>query len=102
MRRAKVFVDKKEAGTLMQTKDGQFTFEYLKDYKGQPVSLTLPIQDSSYHFAQMHPFFEGLLPEGLILETLLKKYKIDRHDLFSQLVLVGSDLVGNVTIEEFK
>ncbi|MGQ3891658.1 hypothetical protein [Legionella sp. CNM-4043-24] len=35
-----------------------------------------------------------------MLEALLRKYKIDRNDCFSQLVLVGQDVVGAVTIEE--
>lgn len=43
-------------------------------------------------------FLEGLLPEGYNLEALLRAAKIDRHDLFSQLVATGADLVGAVTV----
>ncbi|MFW5877858.1 MAG: HipA N-terminal domain-containing protein, partial [bacterium] len=44
--------------------------------------------------------FEGLLPEGIQLEGLLKFNKIDRNDLFSQLMAVGDDMVGAVTVKE--
>ena len=46
------------------------------------------------------PFFDGLLPEGIQLEGLLKLKKIDRNDLFSQLMAVGEDVVGVVTLQE--
>ena len=34
-----------------------------------------------------------------MLEGLLRHAKIDRNDLFSQLIRVGHDMVGNVTVE---
>jgi serine/threonine-protein kinase HipA len=37
-----------------------------------------------------------------MLEGLLRQKKIDRSDLFFQLVAVGGDLVGAVTVEEVK
>jgi serine/threonine-protein kinase HipA len=45
-------------------------------------------------------FLDGLLPEGIQLEGLLKTRKIDRYDYFSQLVAVGNDMVGAVTVKE--
>ncbi|MCK5210342.1 MAG: HipA N-terminal domain-containing protein, partial [Cyclobacteriaceae bacterium] len=53
-----------------------------------------------YTFTSFPPFFEGLLPEGIQLEGLLKLNKIDRNDLFSQLISVGDDVVGAVTVKE--
>ena len=53
------------------------------------------LQDAGYRQAD----FDGLLPEGVQLTALLQRGKIDKHDLFSQLVAVGADLVGAVTIE---
>jgi serine/threonine-protein kinase HipA len=35
-----------------------------------------------------------------MLDGLLRQQKIDKDDLFSQLVAVGKDLVGAVTVEE--
>lgn len=87
------------AGTLREDDDGTFSFGYEAGYAGPPVSLTMPVRSEPYIYTRFPPFFEGLLPEGYQLEALLKKAKLDRHDYFGQLVQVGADLVGSVTIE---
>jgi serine/threonine-protein kinase HipA len=60
----------------------------------------MPPSQMIYEFDSFPPFFDGLLPEGYQLDGLLKFAKIDRNDLFAQLVTVGDDLVGNVTVKE--
>lgn len=89
------------AGTLVeQEKAARYTFTYLPDYHGDPVSLALPVRGEPYEFTGFPPFFEGLLPEGIMLEGLLRARKIDRGDFFSQLTAVGGDVPGAITIEE--
>jgi serine/threonine-protein kinase HipA len=39
------------------------------------------------------------LPEGVMLEGLLRIVKIDKKDYFSQLIATGNDLVGAVTVK---
>jgi serine/threonine-protein kinase HipA len=73
---------------------------YVPGYSGQRISLALPIREAAYEFDKFPPVFEGLLPEGLPLEAMLRRYKIDRKDLFKQLVTVGEDVVGSLTIKE--
>ena len=90
----------KLAGYLTERPGGGWTFAYLEDYAGFPISLTMPVRPEPYEFAALPPALEGLLPEGLQLEALLKTHKIDRHDTFRQLVTVGADLVGSLTIRE--
>lgn len=75
-----------------------YHFEYLPDYIGTPISLTMPTRQKAYRFKQFPPFFEGLLPEGYQLEALLRRAKLDKDDLFGQLLQVGADLVGSVTV----
>lgn len=100
MRRAKVFVDGILAGHLEELQRGlQYRFIYLDDYVGQPISLTMPIKQKVYEYDRFPPFFDGLLPEGFGLEALLRVAKLDRNDLFGQLLRVGDDLVGNVTVQ---
>ncbi len=100
MRKAKVYVKGVEAGILSEIKQGtEYTFEYLEDYAGIEISLTMLPTQKKFIFHKFPPFFEGLLPEGIQLEGLLKIKKIDRNDLFSQLVAVGDDLVGAITIK---
>ena len=101
MRKAKVFVKGREAGTLTEVVQGkEYLFEYLEDYKGLEVSRTMPVKGKVYRFNYFPPFFDGLLPEGPQLEGLLKLKKIDKHDYFSQLVAVGNDMIGSVTVKE--
>jgi len=99
MRKADVFMQGKPAGVLEEIEKGKsYRFVYLDDYAGPPVSLTMPVRERSFDFDRFPPFFDGLLPEGVLLDALLKRRKIDRHDYFSQIVAVGGDLVGAVTV----
>ena len=101
MRRAKVYVKGIEAGTLTEIEKGkEYLFEYLDQYNGLEVSRTMPIKGKSFKFNRFPPFFDGLLPEGIQLEGLLKIKKIDKNDYFSQLMAVGEDMVGVVTVKE--
>lgn len=100
MRRAVVKVNKVPAGMLTEADGKTFLFEYFPAYEGASISLTMPVRAAPYRFEDFPPFFDGLLPEGVQLEGLLRSEKIDRKDYFSQLVAVGRDLVGAVTIEE--
>jgi len=101
MRKAEVFVLGIRAGLLEELEPhSAYRFTYDPHYSGPPVSLIMPIQDTAYAFDRFPPFFEGLLPEGYNLDALLRTCKIDRDDLFSQLVAVGADTVGAVTVQE--
>lgn len=102
MRKAKIFVRGVEAGTLTELRQGkEYVFEYLNEYDGMEISRTMPTNVKVYQFDKFPPFFDGLLPEGIQLEGLLKIRKIDKNDLLSQLMAVGEDLVGVVTVKEF-
>lgn len=87
------------AGILRELDTGGFEFEYLPGYTGLAVSLTLPLRSEVYRFKEFPAFFEGLLPEGPQLEALLRTAKLDRKDYFGQLLQVGGDLVGSVTVQ---
>jgi len=101
MKKAKIFVRGIEAGTLTELIQGkEYVFEYLNEYDGTEISRTMPKNIGIYKFDKFPPFFDGLLPEGIQLEGLLKIRKIDKNDLLSQLIAVGEDLVGAVTVKE--
>jgi len=101
MRKAEVFVKGTEAGTLIEIIKGKdYIFQYHDDYTGTEISRTMPVHQKEYTFDKFPPFFDGLLPEGIQLEGLLKIKKIDKDDFFSQLLAVGEDMVGAVTVKE--
>jgi len=91
----------KQAGMLEERDEGRYVFRYAETYDGPPVSLTMPAAQREFAFDRFPSFFEGLLPEGDMLEGLLRQHKIDHGDLFSQLLAVGADMVGAVTVAEF-
>lgn len=99
MKKARILVNGKEAGILEKIDQTHYRFIYNANYKGPAVSLTMPSGQTVYEFDKFPPFFEGLLPEGTMLEALLRKYKLDRNDYFEQLMCIGQDVVGAVTIE---
>ena|SRR3990167_2564017 len=102
MRKARVFVNDIDAGILEEIAENKYQFTYHNNYHGTPISLTMPIAKQTYEFNKFPPFFEGLLPEGAMLEALLRKFKLDKKDYFGQLLQIGHDVVGSVTIEESK
>ena len=102
MKKALVKMHNEEAGILLAQDNGNYVFEYFEDYAGPPISLTMPVYEKRFVFNQFPPFFDGVLPEGIQLEGLLRIAKIDRYDYFSQLLKVGNDLVGAVTVHSFK
>ena len=103
MKKAEVFVHEKKAGILKEIEKGKnYRFSYYEDYTGEPVSLTMPVEKQVYEYTGFPPFFDGLLPEGVQLESLLRMRKIDRNDHFSQLLVVGNDMVGSVKVKKLR
>jgi serine/threonine-protein kinase HipA len=103
MRKAKVSVDGIPAGIFYEVEPNKkYEFEYFEIYSGSPVSLTMPVDIKKFSFEMFPPFFDGLLPEGIQLEALLRQKKLDRNDYFGQLAAVGADMVGAVTVEEIE
>ena len=99
MRRATILVQGRPAGTLIEiARNRSYRIDYSPDYQGPPISLTMPLRSEPYEFDRFPPFFDGLLPEGAQLDALLRTAKIDRDDPMLQLLTVGGDLVGAVTV----
>ena len=99
MRKAIVYVHNNRAGVLTEISPTEFYFEYDDNYKRDLVSLTMLTSQKKYSYNSFPPFFDGLLSEGFMLEGLLKNTNINPDDYFSQLVAVGGNLVGAVTVE---
>lgn len=99
LKRLMVLCHGKNCGYLEQLSGGSYRFYYLPEYFGSPISLAMPVRQEPYDFEKFPPFFDGLLPEGMQLEALIRQNKIDSTDYMEQLKAVGADLVGAVTIQ---
>ncbi len=104
-RTAYVYVRNVFAGTLSETDEGyQFQYDqlYLADQDAVPVSLTLPKQSEPFRSKTFFPFFDGLIPEGWLLDLVSSNWKIDRRDRFGLLLAACRDCIGAVQIQERK
>jgi serine/threonine-protein kinase HipA len=101
MRKAKVFYQDNWAGTLTEDAEGyhfQYEHEYLAKEKA-PISLTLPLKEVTYHSLVLFPFFDGLIPEGWILDIVEKNWKVNHKDRMGILLVACRDCIGAVSIE---
>ncbi|MBP7984244.1 MAG: HipA N-terminal domain-containing protein [Bacteroidaceae bacterium] len=101
MKRAAVYVHDRHAGILTEDEAG-FTFVYDDDYlhseDAEPVSLTLPLTDKPYHDTVLFPFFDGLIPEGWLLNIAQTSWKINQRDRMSLLLACCKDCIGAVSV----
>jgi len=101
MRKAKVLFNHLLAGALSETEEGfvfQYDLQYLQVKEAEPVSLTLPIKTEPYTSKVMFPFFDGLIPEGWLLEIAEKNWKINARDRMGLLLACCRDCIGAVSI----
>ena len=102
-RAAEVWVQDKKAGLLRETDSGYaFAYDesYLRSGDALAVSLTLPLSESPYESNTLFAFFDGLIPEGWLLDIALANWKIDRRDRFGLLLATCRDCIGDVSIKE--
>lgn len=100
-KKGKVFYEDVFAGTITEDENG-FNFlydaEYLKLPGAKPVSLTMPLTEKPYSSKVMLPFFDGLIPEGWLLDMAEVNWKIDRRDRMSLLLTFCKDCIGAVSV----
>ncbi len=104
MRKAKVLYNEKLAGVLTETNDGDYLFvydkEYITNYSDQFLTFTMPVRDKEYESNRLFPFFEGLIPEGWLLEIASKSWKINKNDRMGLLLACCKNCIGAVSIEQ--
>ncbi len=102
-RSGNVFFKDRFAGLVWQDEKG-YAFEYDKEYlsneKQLPidVSLTLPLRTEPYRTDILHPFFDGLIPEGWLLDIVVQNWKVNPRDRMGLLLIACKDCIGAVTI----
>ena len=105
MRKAAIKIEDQLAGWLTQDEHG-FHFVYNQAYQAQtgarPVSLTLPLLESTYTSKILFPFFDGLIPEGWLLDIAEKNWKLNPRDRMGLLLACCKDCIGTVSVEEIK
>jgi len=101
MKQAKIYMRNQLAGILTENENGysfRYDNEYLQAGDAEAISLTLPLQKEAYHNKVLFPFFDGLIPEGWLLEIAGRSWKIDRRDRMSLLLTCCKDCIGVVSV----
>ena len=101
MRQAQVFYQYQLAGLLTENEDGYFFVyesQYLENSNSKPVSLTLPLQKAAFQSKILFPFFDGLIPEGWLLNIAIDNWKINPRDRFGLLLSMCRDCIGCISI----
>jgi serine/threonine-protein kinase HipA len=101
-RRGKVYFKENYAGVVWQDEDGygfQYDETYLSSSDAAPVSFTLPLRKEKYVSRTMLPFFDGLIPEGWLLDITIKNWKTNPSDRMGLLLVSCQDCIGAVSIQ---
>ena len=102
MRRAKIYYKDIPAGTLTETSDGDYIFQYEIDYiKEHPndfIIFTMPVAHEPYTDNRLFPFFEGLIPEGWLLDIASKSWKVNPNDQMGLLLACCKNCIGAVSV----
>jgi serine/threonine-protein kinase HipA len=101
MRQALVYYKDKLAGIISEHDEG-YTFKYdvayLKNAQAKPISLTLPLTKEVYNSRVLFPFFDGLIPEGWLLNIAITSWKVNTKDRFGLLLKLCKDCIGCVSV----
>jgi serine/threonine-protein kinase HipA len=106
MRQALIKYNNITAGILTETNDGEYLFAYMPEYIEQHVydciTLTMPVNETIYKDYRLFPFFEGLIPEGWLLNIASKNWRINTNDRMGLLLACCQNCIGAVSVHEIK
>lgn len=104
MRSAEIYYGQELAGILTETDDGEYVFQYDKQYAEsfpyQFLTFSMPVDvDKVYKDNRLFPFFEGLIPEGWLLDIASKNWKINPNDRMGLLLACCANCIGAVSVK---
>ncbi len=102
MRKAEIYYKDDLAGHLIETDDGEYVFQYAADYiayhPDQFLTFTMPVSAQPYKDSRLFPFFEGLIPEGWLLDIAAKSWKLNPNDRMGLLLACCRNCIGAVSV----
>ncbi|MCK5066657.1 MAG: HipA N-terminal domain-containing protein [Bacteroidales bacterium] len=102
MRSAEIYYKELLAGLLTETDDGEYHFQYdpayTEKYPESPISFSFPVGKGLFRSNRLFPFFEGLIPEGWLLDIASRNWKISINDRMGLLLACCRDCIGAVSV----
>ena len=103
MRQGKVYYNENLAGIITETDDGEYHFAYEEDFvekfPNKFLSFSMPVSKKVYKEKRLFPFFEGLIPEGWLLEIASGSWKINKNDRMGLLLACCQNCIGAVSVK---
>jgi serine/threonine-protein kinase HipA len=103
MRAANIYYKNILAGELVETHDGEYHFTYdsvyITQFPNQFITFTMPVTDLTYTSSRLFPVFEGLIPEGWLLEIATKSWKLKQNDRMGLLLACCKNCIGALHVE---
>lgn len=102
MRQGKVYYKDHLAGLVTESDDGEFIFqykdEYIVEHPSEFITFTMPVTSKLYKDKRLFSFFEGLIPEGWLLDIASKNWKINPNDRMGLLLACCQNCIGAVSV----
>lgn len=103
MRQAAIYYQEVLAGVLTETDEGEYTFQYnnkyIQTHPKQFLSFSMPVTNKPYTDKRLFAFFEGLIPEGWLLDIATKNWKINPNDRMGLLLACCQNCIGAVSVQ---
>ncbi len=102
MRKAEIYYGDSLAGILTETDDGDYVFQYndlyIENFPNEFITFSMPVTKKVFREKHLFAFFEGLIPEGWLLDIASKNWKINRNDRMGLLMACCRNCIGAVSV----
>jgi serine/threonine-protein kinase HipA len=102
MRKAIIKYNHIKAGILTEDDNGEYLFEYdeqyIKNYPKQFITFNMSVSAMPYKSKRLFPFFDGLIPEGWLLNIAAASWKINKNDRMGLLLACCKNAIGAVSV----
>lgn len=102
MRQGLVKYNNELAGVLTEEDNGEFIFvydeKYIQAHPNQFITFQMPVTPRPYRSKRLFPFFDGLIPEGWLLNIAAESWKINKNDRMGLLLACCKNAIGAVSV----
>jgi len=102
MRQGIVKYNNIKAGLLTEEDNGEDLFVYdemyVQGYPDQFITFQMPVSEMPYRSKRLFPFFDGLIPEGWLLNIAAETWRINKNDRMGLLLACCKNAIGAVSI----
>lgn len=90
------------AGILTEEDSGEYVFvydeSYVQKHPKQFITFRMPVTNHPYRSTRLFPFFDGLIPEGWLLNIAAESWKINKNDRMGLLLACCQNAIGAVSV----